>query len=166
VKTLDLGCGDRKTKGTIGIDCVRLPGVDIIHDLNRFPYPFEDNTFDKVLMLNIIEHLDDTIKVMREVYRILKPGGIVHIETVYWNHKHSISDPQHKHLFNEHSWEFYTGKRKQYYTDYAFEMLSLKWLYDYKNKYLFLNFKPLMNLASIFLCNVKSGMVVEMRKPT
>ena len=78
MKVLDVGCGDRKTEDALGIDIVGLPGVDIVHDLNVFPWPLESGSFDKVLMLNILEHLDDTIKVMREVYRILKPGGIVH----------------------------------------------------------------------------------------
>lgn len=159
---LDVGCGDKKTSGAVGIDICELPGVDVVHDLNCFPYPFDDDTFDKVIMNNILEHLDDTIKVMREVYRILKPDGTIHVEVVYWNHKYTWSDPQHKHAFTELSWEFYTGKRKQYYTNYAFEMVSLKWQYDYHLK---LIPKFIKRFLGIFFCNVIAGMVVEMRKP-
>jgi SAM-dependent methyltransferase len=162
MKTLDVGCGDRKTKGAVGIDIVALPGVDIVHDLDVYPWPLDDGSFDKVLMLNIIEHLDDTIKAMREVHRILKPGGVVHIEVVYWNHKYTWSDPQHKHAFTELSWEFFTGKRKEYYTDFKYELVSFVWQYDYHLKYLP---KTLKKFLGIFFCNVIAGMVVELRKP-
>jgi SAM-dependent methyltransferase len=162
MKTLDVGCGDRKTEGAVGIDIVALPGVDIVHDLDVYPWPLDDGSFDKVLMLNIIEHLDDTIKAMREVHRILKPGGIAHIETVYWNHKYTWSDPQHKHAFTELSWEFFTGKRKEYYTDFKYELVSFVWQYDYHLKHLP---KFLKRFLGIFFCNVIAGMVVELRKP-
>jgi len=162
MKVLDVGCGDRKTEDALGIDIVSLPGVDIVHDLNVFPWPLESGSFDKVFMLNILEHLDDTIRIMKEVYRVLRPGGIVHIEVVYWNHKYTWSDPQHKHAFTDISWEFFTGKRKQYYTDYAFEMVSLVWQYDYHLKFIP---KTLKRFLGIFLCNVIEGMEVELRKP-
>ena len=39
---LDLGCGNKKRDGTIGVDFNSRTKADIIHDLNIFPYPFED----------------------------------------------------------------------------------------------------------------------------
>ena len=49
-KILDLGCGANKYPGSIGIDRLKLPGVDIVHDLNVFPYPFKNNSFEKVFV--------------------------------------------------------------------------------------------------------------------
>lgn len=162
MKILDVGCGDKKTPGAIGIDIAGLSGVDIVHDLDCLPWPVETASYDKVVMLNIIEHLTDTIKTMGEVYRILKPGGIVHIETVYWNHKYTWSDPQHKHAFTELSWQFFTGARKDYYMDYRFELVSFEWQYDYHLKMLP---KRLKRFLGQYFCNVIAGMVVELRKP-
>ena len=159
---VDLGCGDRKTRHSVGVDCVHLSGVDKVHDLNVFPYPFDDDSVDRVVMNNVIEHLDDTIKVLGEVHRILRPGGIVHIEVVYWNHKYTWSDPQHKHAFTEISWEFFTGKRKEYYCDYKFEMMSFVWQYDYHLKFIP---KFIKKFLGKFLCNVIAGMAVELKKP-
>jgi glycosyltransferase involved in cell wall biosynthesis/SAM-dependent methyltransferase len=51
-----------------GVDA-RLSRVDI-HKL-----PFADNSFDKVLMSEVLEHLSDDRKAMREVFRVLRPGG-------------------------------------------------------------------------------------------
>jgi len=159
---VDLGCGDRKIRHSVGVDCVHLSGVDKVHDLNVFPYPFDDDSVDRVVMNNIIEHLDDTIAVLGEVYRMLRPGGVCHIEVVYWNHKYTWSDPQHKHAFTELSWEFFTGKRKQYYTSYAFELLSFEWQYDYHLKNIP---KFIKRFLGKFLCNVIAGMVVDLKKP-
>ncbi len=141
---LDVGCGDSKIKGAIGVDWVKLPGVDKVHDLNIFPWPFKDESFNKIYMMNIIEHLPNTIKVMEELYRLLVPGGIVHIEVVYWNHRHSVSDPQHVSFFNEVVWDFFIGKRKGYYTKAKYKMNSIRYIYDRLATKIFIS-KHLMN---------------------
>ena len=67
---LDLGCGNKKREGTIGVDFnTRLDG-DVNHDLNQFPYPFESETVDKIYIDNCLEHLDEPLKVMEEIHRI------------------------------------------------------------------------------------------------
>ena len=42
--------------------------------------PFDNDTFDGVVALNVLEHIDNDVAAMGEIYRILKPGGIAHIE--------------------------------------------------------------------------------------
>lgn len=37
--------------------------------------PFEDNTFDVTMCNHVMEHVEDDIRAMREIYRVLKPGG-------------------------------------------------------------------------------------------
>ena len=44
---LNLGCGKNIKEGYINIDKVK-EGADIIHDLEVYPYPFEDNKFDQI----------------------------------------------------------------------------------------------------------------------
>jgi hypothetical protein len=56
--------------------------VDIIHNLNIFPYPLEDESFDEIYIDNTLEHLDNVIGVMEEVHHWLickKPFGEVNI---------------------------------------------------------------------------------------
>jgi SAM-dependent methyltransferase len=48
---------------------------DIVIDLEKEGIPFKDNVFDFVLAFNIVEHLSRREEVLREVYRVLKPGG-------------------------------------------------------------------------------------------
>ncbi|MCD6116381.1 methyltransferase domain-containing protein [bacterium] len=82
MKKLDLGCGPHtKLEGSVGLDIRPAPHVDVIHDLNVYPYPFEDNEFDYVNMSHIIEHMKEPLRTMNEVYRICKNGATVRIIT-------------------------------------------------------------------------------------
>ena len=70
LKVLDLGCGNTKRPGAIGVDFNDRSAADVIHNLNRFPYPFNDSSFDEIYLDNTLEHLDDVTRVMEEVYRL------------------------------------------------------------------------------------------------
>jgi ubiquinone/menaquinone biosynthesis C-methylase UbiE len=39
--------------------------------------PFEDNQYDVILCNHVLEHIPDDTKAMQELYRVLKPGGIL-----------------------------------------------------------------------------------------
>ncbi len=62
---------------------MQLPGqkVDIV-DLNiKKELPYQDSTFDIVTATEVIEHLEDFRAILREMYRVLKPGGICVLST-------------------------------------------------------------------------------------
>jgi len=73
MKKLDIGCGAAKKEGFIGVDKIPFSGVDIVHNLDTFPYPFADNEFEEIEMRNVIEHFSDPSKVMEEIHRISSP---------------------------------------------------------------------------------------------
>ncbi len=106
-KILDVGCGRRKRSGAIGIDNNPRSDADVLHDLNHFPYPFTDNEFDEIFADNILEHLDDVMKVMIELHRICKPNGIVSITVPHYAHRNANTDPTHKHFFGVHSFNYF-----------------------------------------------------------
>ena len=49
VMLLDLGCGKSKRSGAIGVDIIESEVVDVVHDLNEYPYPFADDEFNDIL---------------------------------------------------------------------------------------------------------------------
>ncbi len=49
------------------------PIADIHFDLHQAP--FADNTFDVVFCNHVLEHVEDAHQCMKELYRIMKPGG-------------------------------------------------------------------------------------------
>ena len=122
---LDVGCGKRKTPGAIGIDSNPRTDADIIHDLNTFPYPFSNNEFDKVICNHILEHLDDIVKTINELYRIIKPGGILCIKVPYFAHPDAFRDPTHRRFFTLRSFDYFTEEDKEYsfYTEKKFNLL-------------------------------------------
>jgi SAM-dependent methyltransferase len=76
---VDIGCGTHKTRGTIGLDNVAVPGVDVVGDLNQ-GLPFRDNSLDAVYAFHILEHLNDFLGTMNEIYRVCKPGALVFVK--------------------------------------------------------------------------------------
>jgi SAM-dependent methyltransferase len=116
LKKLHLGCGDVIKKDFVNLDVAKLPGVDVVWNLNKFPYPFEDNTFEYVEAIHVMEHLDDKLKPLDEIWRICKNKAIVHIEVPNYNSYLAAIDPTHKQFFNFFTYDVIsvTGKRSYY----------------------------------------------------
>lgn len=95
---LNLGCGNYPKKGYINLDRARLPGVDVVHDLSSFPYPFEDQEFDLIEADHVLEHLPEVFPVMREIHRILKKGGRLILRTPHFSR--GFSQPEHRRGFD------------------------------------------------------------------
>ena len=163
MRILDLGCGMAKVNGAVGVDIVVLPGVDVIADLRKFPYPFADNSFDEVYMLDVIEHLPDTIRVMEEVYRIVRPNARVLIRVVNWNHRYTAMDPTHARAFTENTFDFF-GKRvsRSYYTHARFSVERVDYIFD-RRVQRWVHNRRLMKFLSDYLCNVLQGLNFELR---
>ena len=106
-KVLDIGCGKKKVSGAIGIDVNPELDADVVHDLNVFPYPFEDGYFDQVYILGTLFLLDDPVKVMEEVYRICKTGAHVVVLQPYFRSVWNFVDPWVKNFGTVHSFAFY-----------------------------------------------------------
>ena len=128
IKKLNLGSGVDYREGYVNIDIggKNLYGkdikVDVIHDLNKFPYPFKDNTFDFVFANQILEHLENPKEVLSELYRICKDKCKVIIQVPHFSSYKSFGDWTHKHyyaldsidsmnpLFKKIKKEFHVGK--------------------------------------------------------
>jgi SAM-dependent methyltransferase len=106
-KVLDLGCGKKKRLGSIGVDWSDRHDADVIHDLNVFPYPFADNEIDEIFLDNVLEHLDDPMRVMKEVHRISKVNGKVKVIVPYFRSVWAFIDPTHKTFFTVDSFAYY-----------------------------------------------------------
>lgn len=97
---LDLGCGPfGKIDGSIGLDILNAPHVDVVHDLDVYPYPFDDDTFDQIEMSHIIEHILQPSKAMDEIHRMSRPDALVRIVTPHYTSQLSYGDLTHYHHF-------------------------------------------------------------------
>ena len=59
-RILDIGCGRNKLPGAIGLDQMRLPGVDVVSNLND-RLPFADEEFEVVYSDQVLEHVPNLI---------------------------------------------------------------------------------------------------------
>jgi len=99
-KRLDIGCGGNKIPGCTYLDVNPDVRPDIVHDLNQYPYPVEDNSFDEIYAKHIIEHLNDPQAFLSELCRILKPGGTLFVETPHFTSYVAYSEIQHTFFFS------------------------------------------------------------------
>ncbi len=77
-KTLEVGSYGSSGYGKyfpnrVGLDIRSGPGVDVVGSVYKIP--FEDNSFEIVLCMVVMEHLEDPKVAIAEIYRVLKPGG-------------------------------------------------------------------------------------------
>ncbi len=97
---IDLGCGYNKRDGFIGVDGSKKDGVDIVHNLNDLPLPFDDGSVEVINLSQILEHLDEPLDFLNECHRILKTNGIVDIRVPHGSCCRSTWDnPEHKRGF-------------------------------------------------------------------
>jgi SAM-dependent methyltransferase len=107
VRTLDVGCGINKFAGAIGVDRNRSSNADAICDLDQFPYPFADNSFDELRAIHLIEHVSDVIRSMEEFHRLVRPGGVIILETPHYTDFSSFCDPTHRWHLNSFSFRYF-----------------------------------------------------------
>ncbi len=96
---LDLGGGANPQFGFINIDYRALPQVDIVQDLEKFPWPLPDNCASMAMASHVIEHIDPHggvfMRFMDEVWRVLKPGGQFMLSFPYAGSPGYWQDPTH-----------------------------------------------------------------------
>jgi len=129
---IDLACGSNKMEGFFGIDVVAAEGIDLVHDLNVYPWPIESNSVKEIHCHHYMEHIphdswrvvakscetfeefkakasepyiDGVLKFMDELYRILEPGGKAHIQVPHAKHSRAYGDPTHVRYMLD--WSFY-----------------------------------------------------------
>jgi SAM-dependent methyltransferase len=147
-KQLLIGCGTNKARlmrleegqdwedlTTLDID----PGVkpDVVHDLNVFPYPFDADEFDEIHAYEVLEHCGRQgdykyfFDQFNELWRILKPGGLLFASCPMWDSPWAWSDPGHTRVITRQSLIFlqleeYHQLGKTHMTDYR-HLLTGDW---------------------------------------
>ena len=103
-----MGSGRKQREGFYGLDRFPMPGVAVVADLDRGSFPFCDDSFDLVVAMHSLEHVEDLLGVMREIWRVGRPGAEVCVAAPYFTTGLNLANPYHKQAFNEHTPRFWT----------------------------------------------------------
>ena len=147
--SLDLGCGSNPRNP---FQATKSFGVDIRGDLERNisqadlsiePIPFGDNTFDFCTAFDFIEHIPRNsypqgkprlafLELMNEIYRVLKPGGMLLHSTPAFPSKEAFQDPTHVNIITEDTMPDYFCEPKNWAKGYgfngSFELIEQRWV--------------------------------------
>ena len=116
---LDIACGQNKQKGHVGIDIAAIDGVDIVHDLNRYPWPIETGSVREAFSSHYVEHIpmdliaddgrrvDGMMTFMDELWRVCKDGAKVLIVHPYFKCERAFQDPTHRRFITSATWHYF-----------------------------------------------------------
>ena len=124
-RVLHIGSGKQKFEGASSLDIDKSLSPDIAWDMNVFPWPIDDKSFDEVIAINILEHVEDLVLVLNEIYRILKPSGKFYILVPHFSNYAAYVDPTHRQHLSYFSFDYFisgTSIEKEYgfYVNFRF----------------------------------------------
>jgi len=120
---IDLGCGNAKRPGFLGLDMFDGEHVDYVLDLTSDHYPFADGTVDEVFSAHFLEHIEEPNHVFSEVGRVCADGAQIQFWTPYaWTNEAFLYG--HLHAVTEDLWSQFCI----YHRDVFADMLRGRWL--------------------------------------
>jgi SAM-dependent methyltransferase len=121
----------------LNLDVVAAAGVDVVHNVMDFPWPFDDESASEVRASDLLEHLpthtrdyeSTYIKFIEEAYRVLEPSGVLIIQTPRFDSPNLPIDLGHVKGFHERSMDYFDettdlGKAYGYYSKARFSVSS------------------------------------------
>ena len=126
---VDLGCGKTKQPGFIGVDKDPHSAADVIHDIST-GLPFCDNSVDLITASHILEHLNDTMFIMKEIWRVCKHGSQVAIAVPHYQSIGAWQDPTHVRAFTEVTFHYFDPDHplyKVYEHGITFKIRNIVW---------------------------------------
>ena len=111
-----------KYPGAIGIDLSAETDADIVADLDEVPWPVDDDSFDQILLQDVIEHLENPLDAPAELHRIGRPGARIHIRTPHFSSVLAYGDATHRHALSVLAIKSFAEPLFPHYTDVRFRL--------------------------------------------
>jgi predicted SAM-dependent methyltransferase len=128
---VELGCGQKKKPGRIGVDKLDLPNVDIVADLEQGLPFLPDNSVDQIHCRSVFAHIENFENLMREIIRVLKKNGTAYIFVPHFSNPYFYSDYTHKRFFGLYTFYYFVDAEHQmrrkvpnFYTDVRINIIS------------------------------------------
>lgn len=121
-RRLNVGCGRNIIPGWLNLDIVSLPGVDVVADLERCatnPIALESDSIDEFLLSHVIEHIQASLDLMQELYRLAKPNAKAVIRVPHGGNDDAWEDPTHVRAYFPNSFGYF-GQPFYWRADYGY----------------------------------------------
>ena len=157
-KILILGCGMRRLPHSIHVDINPKVNPDVVWDLTKYPWPFEDNRFKTIIAEHILEHIwtqgdvEGYFKLFREIWRVCENGAQVICETPYAMHTLAYADIGHRSFWIPATYNFISKKEYKNNAEMKTKMSQYGIDFDFDiEKVMLLSFKGRENEGSAVL---------------
>lgn len=159
---IELGCGPNNQSGVIGIDIFAFDGVDYVADLEKGIPFLDDNSVDMIRSRHLLEHIENFEFLMKEIHRVLKPGGKKIAIVPHFSNPYYYSDYTHKRFFGLYTFDYFstpdTGVKRKvppFYVDFRYKVVERKLIFKspgFMFRHFFKNriVQPLVNMNSYF----------------
>ena len=96
---INLGSGGKKLPGYVNVDSQPMENPDVLCDVSKDRWPFEDSTVTEAIASHLLEHLgpepERLFHFMQELYRVCAPGAVIQITVPHPRHDIFLQDPTH-----------------------------------------------------------------------
>jgi hypothetical protein len=123
------------------MDIQRLPGVDLVHDLNVHPWPIDTYSVEEAKAWHIVEHIPPVcvtekgtrrpfMEFMDECWRVLQVGARIDIQCPYGSSDGFVHDPTHCNPVDEITFLYFDPAYEQYewYQPKPWKIVQLVWV--------------------------------------
>jgi SAM-dependent methyltransferase len=110
---LNIGCGLEYIQGFINIDKNKEVKKDLELDLETAQLPFKNDSIEIIKASHVLEHINNYVNLIKEIYRVLKPNGVLYVRVPEKSCDAAYSDPTHVRYFVPASFYYLTEKRQK-----------------------------------------------------
>lgn len=94
---INIGAGGTKIEGFVTLDYDPLTEPDYVVNLEKDPFPFDENTVEVVVAHHVFEHLGEGyFHCLKELYRVCKHGATIDVRVPHYRHDYFYDDPTHR----------------------------------------------------------------------
>lgn len=165
---INFGCGEKSYGDYVNIDKMKLPGVNLVWDLEKTPLPFKTDSISEIKCEHILEHINNFMPLVDEMWRICKKGAVIYVYVPYFRYEAAYRDPTHVRFFTEHSFDYFQeGVKFSHYSRVRFKVRKVELRNNFfsgvKNLHkIIIKYVPFKKFFNIFLWNIFSEIYFEL----